>query len=454
MKIPDHLVISHQAVRKCFFLFRYITTAYCQKWFTFFDNKGCAVITYTKDDLTEWAFVFSSQQEYQEQPHIFYQYFLREKVFDRFTADIHARYDATMKEWKQLEPVETMTQEQLLAYYNQAVNYFGHAVRGMMTLRLGDLVNLPMIQKQIPDSDLLASICAPTKMSYSLEEEIEFLETTDVERHAQKWQWSSLGYFFEEPLSLQYYLQRKKDIQDQLARAHALREELERREQQQKEQVASLSPDTQWLVYNIQEAAAAKDFLKRVLIEFRYYAEQVFQEIARRFEVEIFYYTPEEVELLFKNGTRVEDAIIRQRHELCITYPKKDATEIYYGADVQEIEKKYFAHDADNASEWSGRIAQTGVGKGAVRILLPGGDLSSFCDGEVLVTNNTTSSFVPIMRRAAAIVAEEGGLTSHTAVVSRELGVPCVVGVAGATQILRNGQIIEVDANMGIVRKL
>ena len=58
------------------------------------------------------------------------------------------------------------------------------------------------------------------------------------------------------------------------------------------------------------------------------------------------------------------------------------------------------------------------------------------------------------MRRAAAIVAEEGGLTSHTAVVSRELGVPCVVGVAGATQILRNGQIIEVDANMGIVRKL
>ena len=66
----------------------------------------------------------------------------------------------------------------------------------------------------------------------------------------------------------------------------------------------------------------------------------------------------------------------------------------------------------------------------------------------------TTPDFVPAMKKAAAIVTEQGGITSHAAIVSRELGVPCVIGTKIATRVLKDGDLVEVDANKGIVRKV
>ena len=67
-------------------------------------------------------------------------------------------------------------------------------------------------------------------------------------------------------------------------------------------------------------------------------------------------------------------------------------------------------------------------------------------DGEVLVTHMTAPDWVPLMRRAAAIVTDSGGMTCHAAIVSRELGIPCVVGTAEATEVLRDGELVTVDA--------
>ena len=67
-------------------------------------------------------------------------------------------------------------------------------------------------------------------------------------------------------------------------------------------------------------------------------------------------------------------------------------------------------------------------------------------DGEVLVTHMTAPDWVPLMRRAAAIVTDSGGMTCHAAIVSRELGIPCVVGTADATTVLRDGELVTVDA--------
>ena len=65
----------------------------------------------------------------------------------------------------------------------------------------------------------------------------------------------------------------------------------------------------------------------------------------------------------------------------------------------------------------------------------------------------TTPEFMPIMKKAAAIVTEQGGITSHAAIVARELGKPCVIGTKIATSALRDGEVVEVDANNGIVRR-
>ena len=78
-------------------------------------------------------------------------------------------------------------------------------------------------------------------------------------------------------------------------------------------------------------------------------------------------------------------------------------------------------------------------------------DAGKLADGEVLVAHMTAPDWVPLMRKAAAIVTDSGGMTCHAAIVSRELGIPCVVGTAEATKALRDGEVVTVDAGEGVV---
>lgn len=98
-----------------------------------------------------------------------------------------------------------------------------------------------------------------------------------------------------------------------------------------------------------------------------------------------------------------------------------------------------------------GLAASSGRASGAVRILASADEGDQLIDGEVLVAHMTSPDWVPIMRRASALVTDGGGMTCHAAIVSRELGVPCVVGARTATTTLRNGEIVTVDGAQGVV---
>ena len=95
--------------------------------------------------------------------------------------------------------------------------------------------------------------------------------------------------------------------------------------------------------------------------------------------------------------------------------------------------------------------AAPGIGSGPVRIIESLADSARLCDGDVLVTHMTSPDWVPLMRRAVGIVTDSGGMTCHAAIVSRELGVPCVVGTAEATRKLRDGELVTIDATRGAI---
>lgn len=95
--------------------------------------------------------------------------------------------------------------------------------------------------------------------------------------------------------------------------------------------------------------------------------------------------------------------------------------------------------------------ASPGVATGRVRVLATPDDEGRLKSAEILVTTMTSPDWVPIMRRAAAIVTDAGGMTSHAAIVSRELGIPCIVGTREGTRRLRDGMIVTVDAREGSV---
>jgi len=95
--------------------------------------------------------------------------------------------------------------------------------------------------------------------------------------------------------------------------------------------------------------------------------------------------------------------------------------------------------------------AAPGVGSGRARVLRSLSEAERLRDGDVLVTHMTAPDWVPLMRRAAAIVTDSGGMTCHAAIVSRELGIPCVVGTSEATGKLRDDEPVTVDATRGVV---
>ncbi len=97
----------------------------------------------------------------------------------------------------------------------------------------------------------------------------------------------------------------------------------------------------------------------------------------------------------------------------------------------------------------SGDKASPGIASGPVKIVPEASQIDKVKSGDVLVAEMTTPDFVPAMKRAVAIVTNRGGRTAHAAIVSRELGIPCVVGVEQATTILTNGQVITVDGSQG-----
>lgn len=100
-----------------------------------------------------------------------------------------------------------------------------------------------------------------------------------------------------------------------------------------------------------------------------------------------------------------------------------------------------------------GTPASVGIANGKVKIIVGSEDFPEMKGGEVLVTVMTNPLFVPLMRKAAAIVTDVGGQLSHAAIVSRELGIPCVTGTKNATRVLKNGIEVIVDGKRGRVLK-
>jgi pyruvate,water dikinase len=138
-----------------------------------------------------------------------------------------------------------------------------------------------------------------------------------------------------------------------------------------------------------------------------------------------------------KDGKNEELFIVQARPETVVSGEDKNVLKEY------QLEKK-------SKVLASGIAVGARIGAGKVRILHNAKNISLFKKGEVLVTEITDPDWEPIMKIASAIVTDKGGRTSHAAIVSRELGIPCIVGANNATKILKNGQEVTVDASLQV----
>ena len=110
--------------------------------------------------------------------------------------------------------------------------------------------------------------------------------------------------------------------------------------------------------------------------------------------------------------------------------------------------------EAGDGKVIKGNTAYPGSAVGYVKIVISRNKIDTVQEGEILVAAMTTPEYMPALKKASAFVTDEGGITSHAAIVARELKKPCIIGTKVATKVLKDGDLVEVDADKGIVRIL
>jgi phosphohistidine swiveling domain-containing protein len=221
--------------------------------------------------------------------------------------------------------------------------------------------------------------------------------------------------------------------------------------------------DVMHAINSLSELIAQRDWTKGYFTKALLSYNNLLDEIAERAGAtrnDLLYCSYPEIDEYFRSGKIVsaEEITDRQKNGFAIVIKdgkmeivsgKKNIEALIQTENIGEPFEKYV-----NISEFKGLVASKGKIKGVARVLEDASAISEFQKGEILVTYMTTIEFIPAFRKASAVVTDEGGMSCHAAIISREFGLPCIVGTKVATRVVQTGDDIEVDAEKGIVRIL
>ncbi len=183
-----------------------------------------------------------------------------------------------------------------------------------------------------------------------------------------------------------------------------------------------------------------------------YFVRPLFEEISKRLNIsykDIFWFLPDEIEILLEGG-QANPELVEKRKDYYSILVMNGNLSLNYSKDITE--DCFCKEEKFNGDSISGQSAFKGNVRGRVRIILSKKDIDKFLDGEILVSTMTKPDLLPIMEKASAFITDEGGITCHAAIVARELKKPCIIGTKNATKILKDGDMVEVDADNGVVR--
>lgn len=168
-----------------------------------------------------------------------------------------------------------------------------------------------------------------------------------------------------------------------------------------------------------------------------------------------YYFSVEEIiELCYWKVYDLE-VISKRKEESCIAIFYKEKTYIFPANFYKwnNIEQNLFGHENNNEYiQWTTAYWWKIVWR--VSVLTNSSEISNFVAWNILIANQTTPDYVPAMKKAIAFITDQGGITCHAAIISRELKIPCIIGTKNATKILKDGDLVEVDAENGVVKIL
>lgn len=369
-----------------------------------------------------------------------------------------------------------LTNSQLGHYWKQFCHLFLRRFSSSSVIdhfALGsDTIIADMIRTELPSSEEFSSVfsilTAPVHQSFINRAEVELItlalkktrSTGDIEKYRKRYFWIENNYYSSHELATEDVIEKinelgrsKKDLthkQRQILGTPMNNKEAKRalfkkhHFSKHLKTLLSISEDFTWW----QDERKRASYLNISM------GSQIVGEMAGRKKINAEltkYLLPAEVEEWFLHSTISTETLQERQRGCCvIAWPGRYA--LLLGADVPVFRKTLLGAGTNtDVNELHGLPASNGTATGPVRVIRSVQEIHSVKPGDILVAVMTRPDYIAGMKRAAAIVTNEGGITSHAAIVSRELKIPCVIGTKVATEVFHDGDIVEVDATRGRV---
>lgn len=356
--------------------------------------------------------------------------------------------------------IESLNKEQLSnlfqQYYDLLLSFWRPTIPTEMANYGSTAVLNELLAKHITDekerSSASNALLLPTDFTYSQQEEFELARATDLRAHAEKWQWLTNSYVGPQELDYQFFVDRKSRL-DTDVEAKTTKELADQKNtQQQIIETHNLSDGVVDTAKMIVDAMLWQDHRKSELLKSVLWKGRMLVRAA---------------ELLGKTEEELRSVPVKG----VIALLQGDATEPYAGyrfngTDVINLTQaqnnlgwELYAYHAlrQNMDGVQGVVASRGsqlITHGHAVVVLDPKSKVDFPEGSILVAQMTTPDYIFFMRKASAIVTDTGGITSHAAIVSRELNVPCIVGSKNATSLFQTGDLLQVNTLHGTALRM
>lgn len=330
------------------------------------------------------------------------------------------------------------------------------------------------IKEKMRFTEVFSLLSAPVHLSFINEAEISLLKAVLsikknpkkrkelLKQHQKNYFWIHNNYVDSYVLDMDYFskevdklLSMDIDIEKDIAKIEntPLKHKKNKKELMKRIKV----PDELKMLITISEDFTYwQDERKKSTFWTTHYFSLILDEIGKRVKIplqELKYMSPREVSNIFesKPGRKV----LQERMKNSVFYWDKEGHECAYGKEVDDIKRAILGEaDFSDIDDFRGLTACMGKAIGKVKIVKSATEIDKVEKGDIIVAVMTRPDYVPAMKKAAAIVTDEGGVTSHASIVSRELGIPCIIGTKIATKVLKDGMSVDVNANHGWVRIL
>lgn len=352
-------------------------------------------------------------------------------------------------------------EQQLLQSTTSPLQSFVKALRAYLpsvslVFVVEDLVEekiISLLKKKVSSQELhtlLERISTPLEDNYYKREEYDLIRTKNIHAHVKKYIWILSRY--------------GKDISYTVAKAKQKRSKINVREymlarQKDKEDIGKalrsakqiLGKKHEILVEILQFIVFYRTHRTDILNQASYLYIKKFRQLAKQENIsyeDVLHCLPEE--LLHKIPSR---KILHNREKDHVLALEKGKVRCVVGEEMRRIHV-LLEVKIHQTNELQGTVANKGKVIGKARIIFSSKNMHKVKEGDILVAPMTTPELMPAMKNAAAFITDEGGITCHAAIISRELDKPCIIGTKTATRIIKDGDLVEVDANLGIIRKL